>query len=256
LKVLSAILLALGGLAGYAGAQEDTLVHAEPAEAFLAGNQAYENGDYARAIRAYAALIDQGTASGMVHFNLGNAYLRNGELGSAIAELRRSHNLQPRDGDIQANLTFARQTTRDAIAPPEPSAVLSTLLFWHYGLSRSELAAALVLVNVLFWTLAALRLFFRESEILRWASIGAFAGLVLIGGSVAAHQFVPRPVAVIMPQEIDAYAAPDGEAVVRFKLHAGTEVLIRDERDGWLRIALPDQQQAWIERSWVEIVDG
>ena len=78
--------------------------------------------------------------------------------------------------------------------------------------------------------------------------------LVAVGGSVAAHQFLASPVAVVVPQEIDAYSAPDDESVVRFKLHAGTEVLIKDDREEWLRIALPDDQQAWIERSWAEVV--
>jgi hypothetical protein len=43
--------------------------------------------------------------------------------------------------------------------------------------------------------------------------------------------------------------------VVRFKLHAGTELRIRDSRDGWLRIGLPDGQQGWIETAWAEQVE-
>ena len=247
-------LLILLGLGGGAVAQEPEAPPQGEAEIFVAANQAYDQGEYEQAISGYGELVAMGAAGGAVHFNLGNAYLRNGELGRAVAELRRSHNLEPRDGDIQANLTFARQSARDAIAPPEASPVLSTLLFWHYGLSRSELAAILVGVNILFWTAAVLRLFHRESEILRWVLMGLLVFLVTIGGSVVAHQVIARPVAVIVPQEIDAYSAPDRESVVRFKLHAGTEVPIKDEREEWLRIALPDGQQAWIERTWAEIV--
>ena len=255
MRILTVLMMVALGVVGGIGAQEPVPVQ-EPAEIFLAANQAYEAGDFARAISGYEELVALGAANVEVHFNLGNAHLRNGELGKAVAELRRSRNLKPRDGDVRANLSFARQSSRDAIAPPEASPVLSTLLFWHYGLSRSELAAVLVIVNVLFWSLAALRLFARDSEVLRWTLVGLLTVLVLIGGSVAAHQFLARPVAVIVPQEIDAFSAPDGEAVVRFKLHAGTEVLIKDEREGWLRIALPDRQQGWIERAWVEIVDS
>lgn len=249
----TAALLVLLGLGTMVVAQE-TEGQPSAEEIFVAANQAYELGDFETAISGYEDLGVLGVDGGSVHFNLGNAYLRNGELGRAIAELRRSRNLMPRDRDVRANLSFARQSARDAIAPPEASPVLSTLLFWHYSLSRSELAAVLVIVNILFWGVAGARLFYRESEVLRWILIGLLVTLVAVGGSVAAHQLLASPVAVVVPQEIDAYSAPDSDSVVRFKLHAGTEVSIKDEREEWLRIALPDNQQAWIERSWAEVV--
>lgn len=224
-------------------------------EVFVAANSAYDEGDFATAIREYKELVDRGTADGRLHFNLGNAYLRNGELGRAIAEFRRGRSRLPRDEDIEANLEFARQSAHDAISPPEPSPVLSTLLFWHYRLSHLELARLAVGVNLVFWGLAILRLFRRESEILSWVLLAVLAVLLLVIGSLAGHQLWSRPVAVVVPQEIDAYTAPDTESVIRFKLHAGTELRIRDEREGWLRIVLPDEQQGWIEAVWAEIVD-
>ena len=61
---------------------------------------------------------------------------------------------------------------------------------------------------------------------------------------------------MIVPQEVEAHTAPDAESVVRFKLHAGTELTVRDERDGWLRIALPDGQQGWVRRDKAALVEG
>lgn len=229
---------------------------ANAAEVFVAANAAYEQGDYDSAIRDYRVLIEMEVAGGQVHYNLGNAYLRNGELGQAVAELRRSRNLLPRNEDIRANLSFARESTKDAITPPEPSPVLSTVLFWHYRLSRAELASLAVALSLIFWALALVRLFRRESEILSWLLVGVFVVLLGTLGSLVGHQFFSPTVAVVLPQEIDAFTAPDTGSVVRFKLHAGTELRVRDEREGWLRISLPDQQQGWIEAAWAEIVDG
>ncbi len=234
----------------------DQLPPREAGEIFLAGNAAYERGDFDTAITEYRRLIELDRADGRIHFNLGNAYLRNGELGRAIAEFRRGRNLRPRDEDIRANLQFGRESATDAILPPEPSPVLSTLLFWHYRMSRAELAALAVVFGLVFWGLAIVRLFRRRSEILGWLLI-AFGGLLLGSlGSLAGHRFFTQPVAVIIPQEIEAYTAPDTESVVRFKLHAGTELRLRDEREGWLRITLPDGQQGWVEAVWAEVVSG
>ena len=59
----------------------------------------------------------------------------------------------------------------------------------------------------------------------------------------------------MVPQEVDVLTGPGSEAVVHFKLHAGTEVEVRDERDSWLRIALPDGKQGWLEREYAEVVE-
>lgn len=133
---------------------------------------------------------------------------------------------------------------------------MSTLLFWHYRLSRSELALLAVVLSLVFWSLAIVRLYYRNSEILGWILMGFLVVLLGTLGSLVGHRFLLPSVAVVVPQEIDAFTAPDSDSVVRFKLHAGTEVRVKDEREGWLRIVLPDEQQGWIEAVWADVVDG
>jgi hypothetical protein len=228
----------------------------DPGEVFVNANAAYEAGDYELAIALFNRLADNGLDSGHLHFNLGNAYLRNGELGHAVASFRRAEVRLPRDEDVRANLAFSRQSTKDALAPPEPSAFLSTLFFWHYGLSLRELQVVVLSLNLLFWGVWAIRLFYQDSEVLRWIFILLLVLLVGTAGSLFVHHVFPLQVAVVVPQEIDARTAPDPDSVVRFKLHAGTEVKVKDRRPGWLRIVLPDGQQGWVEEEWTELVEG
>ena len=241
--------------AGESSSEPSPAAAIDPGETFVLANAAYEEGEAQKAVDLYEAMLAVGTESGQLHYNLGNAYLRNGQLGQAIASYRRSQGFLPRNEDIRANLAFARRSAKDAIAPPAPSAAISTLLFWHFGLSRSELAATVLVLNLLFWGVLALRLFRRGSEILRWLTFGILLLLLAAGGSLAAHYFFPSKVAVIIPQEVGAHNGPSAEAVVRFKLHAGTEVAVRDQRDDWLRVALPDGQQGWIRGDWAEVVE-
>ena len=93
----------------------------DPGAVFVNANAAYEAGDWERAVELYSALLAHGHGSARVHYDLGNAFLRNGELGRAIAAYRRSQALQPREQDLRANLEFARRATKDALAPPRPS---------------------------------------------------------------------------------------------------------------------------------------
>jgi tetratricopeptide (TPR) repeat protein len=226
-----------------------------PAETWVRAKTAYEENDYGRAIELYSNLLERGHDGGHLHYNLGNAYLRNGELGRAIASYLHGRARLPRDEDLRANLEFARQSARDAIAPPEPPPLLATLFFWHFALSRAELAWLVAALNLLLWSTMGLRLWRPELP----GSKGAVALLLVLvlasGGSLAVRYLHPGRTVVVVPQEIPAHAAPDAESITRFKLHAGSEVRLRGRRDSWLRIALPDGEQGWIQNDWAEIVE-
>ena len=226
-----------------------------PMEAFVNANAAYEAGRFEEAIELYRQLQDSEFENGHLHYNLGNAYLRNGELGHAVASFRRSLAFLPRDQDARANLEFARNSAKDAITPPEPSAVLRTLFFWHYSLSRSELGTLVVALNFALWAVLILRLYRRASETLRWIFIGLLLALLTTGTSLALRHLRPQQVAVIVPQEIDVRSGTNDTAVVLFKLHAGTEVRVVDRRDQAVRIALPEAGRGgWVEARHTELV--
>jgi tetratricopeptide (TPR) repeat protein len=226
----------------------------DPAETFVSANAAYESGDYSRAASGFQQLLAAGHDSADLHFNLGNTYLRLGELGQAIASYRRAETRAPRDEDIAANLAFARGSTTDALEPPRPPVVLSTLFFWHYGLSRGELAMAVLVLNLLFWGLLAARLLRPASELLRWVQVAILVLLLALAASLAVRWFSPHRSAVITSLEVEARSGTGVADVVRFKLHTGTEVRLLERRPDWLRIALPDGNQGWIPADQAEVV--
>ena len=224
------------------------------AQQLVMANAAYEAGNFAESIQSYEALIERGYDGGLLHYNLGDALLRNGELGRAIASFRRARKRAPRNREIRANLEFARKSARDDIAPPEPSAVPRTIFFWHYGLSRSELWQVMIISNLLFWLLVSARaLYRRRSELLRWAVIVCLAPLVASAGSLLVHAVALQRIAVILPPELNVYSGTGVDTEVRFKLHAGCEIRLVEELGDWIRIALPDGQQGWIEARHSEI---
>ena len=246
------LLAGLFALASAAGGGQDG--EERVAQTLAGANQAYDGEDFAAAIAGYRSLVAAGHDHPKLHYNLGNAYLRHGELGRAIASYRRAAAGAPRDQDVRANLAFARKNARDALAPPEPPAGLRTVFAWHYALAPEELWLAAALLNVALWSLLALRLR-RPAEGLSWSAV--IAGVVLAAclGSLAARAMAPLRIAVVLPREVDVRAAMQSDGVVRFKLHAGSEVRVREERDGWLRIRLPDGEQGWIEADAVEVVE-
>src|SRR5689334_17765004 len=79
-----------------------------PLAAFDAANKLYEQGKYAEGAGAYEKILQTGTASPALYFNLGNAFFKSGQIGRAIIAYRQAQRLTPRDPDVRANLQFAR----------------------------------------------------------------------------------------------------------------------------------------------------
>ena len=55
---------------------------------------------------------ESGLESGELHYNLGNAWFRLGELGPAILHYERARRSMPRDDDLAANLALAALADR------------------------------------------------------------------------------------------------------------------------------------------------
>jgi hypothetical protein len=212
----------------------------------LRANEAYDAGDYVVAAGLYDQLIARGVANGHVYYNRGNALLRSGRLGAAIASYLEARALAPRSSDVRANLEFARKAAKDAIAPQEPAAALRTLFFWHYSLSRRELYLLLLLVNLALWTTLAVHRLRRESELLRWASVLLAVVLLAVGTSAAVRTLAPREVAVVAHHEVEVRSGTSVDTVVRFKLHEGTEARVIEREPGFVRLRLSDGKEGWV----------
>jgi tetratricopeptide (TPR) repeat protein len=89
-----------------------------PSALFIRANGLYGDGKYAEAATAYEQILAQGIESGAVQYNLGNAYLKAGDVGRAVLAYERARRLIPGDPDLAANLGFARESARDV---PETS---------------------------------------------------------------------------------------------------------------------------------------
>ncbi|UCF90722.1 MAG: tetratricopeptide repeat protein [Desulfobacterales bacterium] len=218
---------------------------------FFTANQAYKEERYRKAVEGYRRLIENGYRNGHLYFNLGNAYFRLNDLGRAILNYERAHLLIPRDADLNYNLRYARDRTRDALPPSED--YVSQTFFWLNEFTLSELLGGFAAVNLLFWGILALRLV-RRPEWSYYVWLLLLISWLVTGLSVGFkwYQLDSDDRAVILPEEVSVLAGPDSEDTVLFKLHAGT--IVRQERreDGWSLIRLPDDKRGWVATKVIE----
>jgi len=229
--------------------------------ALAEAEEAFRAGDFARSIKLYEEVIAQALAenreSAQLHYNLGNAYFRNNELGRAILNFERALLLDPGNSDIRHNLRFARNHTIDHI---EPSAT-AFLTNWISGirnlLSSNGWAITAIVLFLLFLGCIAVFLFVRYV----WARKTAFySGIVIFLFLIMANAFafrqknerVNRNFAIVMPSGISVNASPDANSNQLFQLHEGTKVRIRNSDGNWYEIEIANGSVGWTLRSNVE----
>ncbi len=209
-------------------------------------NQAYLEDRYEEARHLYEILVEGGHLNGHVFFNLGNTYIRLGELGKAILAYRKAKVLLPRDGDLQANLEYARSLAKDRIEAASPS-LWGTLAFWYSGMSFRELLVAFVLFHLVFWASALINLF-RDREWAKW-SLWLSLLLSLALGISAGMKYLEsfrNAGGVLLEDEAPVRAGFSRNDTTLFVLHEGAEFQILDQEEGWLKIALADGKKGWL----------
>ena len=240
-------------------APSDTIANdrAKMTEALLEeANQAYQRGDYQRALELYQLVLDRGRRNGHIYFNMGNAWQRLGDTGRAIYNYLLAQCYLPRDGDVRANLAYARDQVQDRIEPESPP-WWHRVMFWHDQVSDHELAVITVVLNMLFWGLLGVsRLTRRGGSAMTWA-LGLSGVLTLLAAVTAVEKvwsYAHHPVAVVLADEVSVRSGTDVNSVRLFLLHAGAEVRIGQMGPQWVRVDLPDGKRGWVERRFLGIV--
>ena len=243
----AAAMLLLVVVAAAARAGEET-----PQAAFFRGNALYADGRYADATAAYEQLLASGVASANTYYNLGNAYLKQGQVGRAVLAYERAARLAPGDPDLRANLAFAREQAGTVDAHP----------WWRrllFPLAATWSTDALVAGAAAAWWALLLLLIVRlvRPDVQRAASRGAIvaAAALLVAGTSAAYRLSTvdlRPtVVVVAPSETAVRFEPSDSGTVHFQVKPGAMLRRLGEREGWVQVGRDDGRRGWIERAAV-----
>lgn len=240
------------------------LAGADPAtgqeEIYLRGNRLYQEDDFSGALEAYTAVLEGGYESGDLHFNLGNAYFKTGDLGRSILSFERALRLDPRDPDIRANLELARSLTADEIEPLPRFWVLSVASWWVNLLPHRVLIYILVFSYLLGAGGLCVRILSERPKVghlAGWLALGAGLGLLIFGTSLLAQDRVLGGAewGVILAEEVPVQSAPSDEGdLTLFHVHEGTKVRLDQATEEWSEIVLEDGKVGWVPSQVFEII--
>jgi hypothetical protein len=211
---------------------------------FREAGRAYAEGRMPEAVRLYEEMVRGGFASVEVFFNLGNAHIKEGRLGSAVLNYRKAWRLAPRDPDIRANLRLALQAAGASEADLSGAEIVFT------NLSERELA---MVTMAAWWTtclLISLAILVRNRRwpLLRLAAVMGAVAVVGILGLWTWRGFERHPELVVLHDTQNALHAPQAAATPRFPLPEGSVVRAREYQGEWVRVS-HGQLAGWIRRA-------
>lgn len=235
------------------------LTQEHPDSLFQEAQRAYDAEKYSQAISTYQKLLNQNIESASLHYNLGNAYFRQNELGEAILHYEKAKKLNPRDADIDYNLKVAQARIQDRIEPPESSFLMKIFNGIKYWLALRELAWTTGFLflsgSVIFgswWLLNQSRL----KSILAYALVVWIIGLLLVTPLLISRtmEAAREQYGIVLTAEVSARSGPQNLSTEVFVLHEGTRVEVENTQNQWYKIRLLDGKEGWIQANAVGII--
>jgi tetratricopeptide (TPR) repeat protein len=208
--------------------------------------------EFLRAAAMYQEILDSGFVSGAVLYNQGNAFLRAGQRGRAIACYRQAQRYRPRDPYLDHNL---RAALNAPAAPARP--LIEYLLFWQDWLSYGGKFRWFAGLGVLTFAVAVAALYVPRRRWLNAIAAAGLAGTLVLGLStgydeyrfaVLRHGVVTAHEAVARKGNAESY-----EPAFTQPLAEGAEVEVREERGDWLLVRLPGAKEGWLRRDQVVV---
>lgn len=212
---------------------------------------------FGRAVQAFKRLTDAGVVNGKLYYNLGNAWLKTGRIGQAIAAYRRAEALMPTNARLQENLQYARSLCKYDIPDRAERAVVRTILFWHYDSPVRWRFYAGLTAFVVFWALLIWpALWGRGSlrypaglSLLIWVTLAVSVGVDQVAASGPRAGVIAAEEVVVRKGDGLGYAPQFQEP-----LTDGVEFDLLAVRERWIHIRLPDGQEGWILLAKAELL--
>lgn len=223
-------------------------------KAFYEGVSFYEAGRFDEALGRFLPIAESGIENGKLDYNIGNAYMQQGDVGRALLWYERALRLLPKDPDLIFNRNVALAQVKDKQEETD-NPVLSVLFFWKKGLPLKTLQKLAIGSGILFWTLLALHLFLRRPPLKIAATLcGAlfllFASTALWDTAMnARHQQ-----GVVLPKAVSVRSGLSDTATELFTLHAGSRVIVEQQRGDWVRIAFSEGKIGWVKKESVGVL--
>jgi len=235
------------------------LVSGQTDAVFNSATDAYNDGEYEKAIDFYNSILEEGQHSASLYFNLGNSYYKLNDIAHSIYYYEKALLLSPNDKEINNNLGYAQQMTLDAIDTLPETGLSKFYKTITNKFSFDQWAKMGIAFMFLFVFLYIIFYYAQYASRKRWAFIGSlvflFISILTITFSfIQYNDFKKEQPAIVFADEIGIQSEPNVSSDEIFVLHAGTKVNVVEKLNDWKRIRLTDGKTGWVSSEYIKLL--
>lgn len=225
-------------------------------EQFQAAQAQFESAqspaEFLEAAKVFEGILGQGIESGVVRFNLGNAYFRANEFGRSILNYRKANLLMPNNPYVRANLEQAISLSPGRL-PGGSETSWKNFLFWSDWLTPS----AKIWVGVLGMSTVAIIGLLSVWLRMAWLRLGCVAifllsGLILWDAWNVQQEIAHSRLGVIVAETVARKGTGDDYAPAFDQpLRDGAEFMVLSETSNWTFGRFEGVGDGWIRNEFV-----
>lgn len=220
-------------------------------------NKAYADGKYKNSIELYEKILNSGSESFELYYNLGNAHFKMNNYPNAIFYYEKALELNPDDENTEFNLKIANSKIIDKIEEvPLPFykkwklalSDLFTVNTWAFIIIITFVLFLLLIINYLIAYSVRVRKLSFWSAVLIFLFFLMFNYLAYDQYSRVKNSFE----AIVFDPSVNVKSSPDEKSTDIFVIHDGTKVKIRDRVGDWVEIYIANGSIGWIKASAIK----
>jgi tetratricopeptide (TPR) repeat protein len=223
---------------------------------FYSANNLYEKRDYSKALEEYKKILDSGIDSGPLYYNMANSYFKLNKLGYAILYYEKAQRVMPQDGDLKANLGYAKSLVQSSVVDvPKKNPIVSFIknIFKDMNLNATSVSALVIYFIFILLQLVAiinpvlgkkLRFFYTASLIILFMNLGAFA--------IRYYDEEILKRGIVVQKDVECKYEPIDKSTTFYRLREGDEVAVTKTREGWRQVKRIDGKMGWVKQEAVE----
>jgi tetratricopeptide (TPR) repeat protein len=243
--ISTALLCALSGVYGFAGA---------PEEVYNKGNQLYAEKQYEAAVELYDS-ID--IINPDVEYNRAAAYFKIGKVGKAALHFNRSLRLRPDDADTIYNLNYINTYNSGADKNKERGVISDAVAFLVDSLpleTMSLISAMLYLITALAGLGVIMSLDPKRKQFLARSLLPLLVVTTLwfTATGIRVHQLERIDRAIAIDSNVDVYDSPSDKTRTVFSMNEGTEVNLGRVEGNYIHVTLVSGYSGWVVRGKLE----
>jgi tetratricopeptide (TPR) repeat protein len=215
-------------------------------------NTAYDNNSFDKALEGYLQLLERGSRSPEIYYNLGNVYFKTNKIGMAIAAYRLRLKLDPSFIVAKENLAYVRNFTIDKVEKPSEGFIQNiwlniTKAFSAEGYFKTTIMIYWLLSLII--TISIIRI--GKKEFFTYMLI--LLAVLFILGSVLSYFVINETVktkwGVIISASAELREGPGEDFDKIFTGHEGLEFKILSQRQDYYLVELTNGLKGWINRT-------